>query len=396
MISVSKAQKIIEREIIPLRSEVVGLSHIVGRILAGDIFADMDLPPFNRSQMDGFAVKVSDVKNAPSSMKIVGESIAGKGWHKTLNSGEAVRIMTGAAVPHGADSVQKVELTEELEGFVKIKEPTKPQQNIVEKAAEIIKGTRVFKTGEIVSENMIATLASFGYSKVRVSKRPRISILATGSEIVDASEKPKEGQIRNSNSWMLRAFATKYADVKISPIAHDDLKNLKKQINDVAKSCDVLITSGGVSVGDYDFTKPALKENGAELFFEKVALKPGKPIVFAKLNDTLIFGLPGNPISVLVTFFMFVRMALLKMQNAASPEMKKGFAKLTHNIKAPKGRDALLPITTNTNKKGELTIETLRFSGSSNFISCIKANALVFVPQNENLKKGDVAEVLFL
>lgn len=396
MISISEALKFIKKESFSLETETVELSNIVGRVLAEEIRADMDLPPFDRSQMDGFAVKTEDTKTAPVNLKIVGESVAGKGWHERLKSGEAVRIMTGAPVPKGADSIQKVELTEEENGFVKILKPTSENQNLVRKSAEMKNGEVVFESGEIVTNKMVATLASFGYEFVTISKRPKVKILATGSEIVDISETPKKDQIRNSNSWMLAEFAKNFAEVETLPIAKDDLENLKDTINEAAKTCDLLIISGGVSVGDYDFTKPALREIGAEIFFEKVSLKPGKPTVFAKLENTLIFGLPGNPVSVAVTFFVFVRTALLLMQSAKNAELKKGFAKLTHPIKAVNERDSLLPVSLETNEKGELEIETLRFSGSSNFIAFSRAEALVFVPQNKSLETESVAEIYFL
>lgn len=396
MISISEAKRIVDNETFSLSMESVRLPDSIGRILAEDIFADMDLPPFDRSQMDGFAVIAEDVKNAPTKLKIVGESVAGKGWHNEVKTGQAVRIMTGASVPTGANSVQKVELTEETDGFITIQKPTTIGQNIVNKAQEITDGTKVFEQGEIVSANMIASLASFGYDTVKVRKRPRVAILATGSEIVDISEKPSRDQIRNSNSWMLKTFAEQYSEVEVLPIAVDDLKGLKQTISNAIKNCDCLIISGGVSVGDYDFTKPALREIGAEIFFERVSLKPGKPTVFAKKDDTLVFGLPGNPVSIAVTFYAFVRRALLKMQNSNSIELKSGYAKLSHEIKGVKGRDSLYPVSLSTSKKGKLKVETLRFSGSSNFIRFAMANALVFVPGEVVLKKGDVAEIYFL
>jgi molybdopterin biosynthesis enzyme len=158
----------------------------------------------------------------------------------------------------------------------------------------------------------------------------------------------------------------------------------------------ILIISGGVSVGDYDFTKPALRELGAEVFFEKVSLRPGKPTVFAKLNDTLIFGLPGNPVSVAVTFHLFVRKAILQMQGAKTSQPQKGFAVLQQKIKGAKERDSFLPAFVETNEQGKLIIESLRFSGSSNFIAYSRANALVFVPKGEILETGEVAEIVFL
>ena len=377
----------------PKQSE---LSQIVGRVLAENVYADMDMPPFDRSQMDGFAVKADEVKNAPTSLRIVGESIAGKGWSRTLSSGEAIRIMTGAPVPKGADSVQKVELTKQHEDLITILQPAKRGQNIVRKAQEIKADDTIFLEGEIITDKMVATLASFGYSEIMVAKRPKVAILSTGSEIVDVSQKPSKDQIRNSNTWMLRAFAEKYAETRVLPTAADDLEGLKTIIRAAVENCDCLIISGGVSVGDYDFTKPALRQLGATIYFDKISLKPGKPTVFAKLNDTLIFALPGNPVSVAVTFFVFVRMALLEMQNTSQTELKKGFAKLTHDINGVKGRDSLLPISLSVNRKGRLKIETLRFAGSSNFIRFAKADALVFIPRDNSLKKGEVARISFL
>ena len=397
MISISEAIDIVKAQTDLLETEPVRLDKAVGRVLAQEIKADMDMPPFNRSQMDGFAVKTDDVKNAPAKLEIVGESVAGKGWHNQLSNGEAVRIMTGAAVPSGADSVQKVELTEENDGIITILEPTKLQQNIVKKGQEIESGDQIFQRGEIITENMIAALASFGYANIVAARKPKVAILATGSEIVDISEKPSRDQIRNSNSSMLKAFANKAnADVEILKITEDDLENLKTAISSAVERSDCLIISGGVSVGDYDFTKPALREIGAEILFEKISLKPGKPTVFAKKDKTLIFGLPGNPVSTAVTFFVFVRMALLIMQGASEYSLRKGVAKLTHSIKGAKGRDSLLPVSLKVSKKAQLKIETLRFSGSSNFIAFSKADALVFVPSDQSLEKGETAEIMFL
>ena len=314
-----------------------------------------------------------------------------------MKSGEAVRIMTGARVPNGADSVQKVELTEESDGFIEILEKTEINENSVLNGAEIKKGEKIFDAGEMISENMIAAIASFGYEKVKVFRRPRIAILSTGTEIVEIGETPQKDQIRNSNSIMLKVFADKFAEVEILKSVKDDVENLKKAIRSAIENYDILITTGGVSVGDYDFTKPVLRESGAEIFFERISLKPGKPTVFAKKNNCLIFGLPGNPVSAAVTFFLFVRTAILKMQSAKNMELKKGFAVVaSEKIKAPKERDAVLPVSLSTNKKGNLEIETLRFSGSSNFIAFSRADALAFVAQGKTLEKGETAEIFFL
>lgn len=398
MISISEAIKIIEHETHSLNAETIDLENSVGRILAETVKADMDLPPFDRSQMDGFAVKSKDTNsNAPVKLKIIGESIAGKGFNGKLKSGEAVRIMTGAPVPSGADAVQKVELTEEADDFVKINEPAKRQQNINLSASEIKRGTKIFDQGELITEQMIAAIASFGYAQVKVYRQPRVSILSTGSEIVDIFETPKKDQIRNSNSVMLKAFAERNcATAKVLPLVSDDLPALEATIKKASAECDVMIITGGVSVGDYDFTKPALRNLGANIFFEKISLKPGKPTVFAKLNDNLIFGLPGNPVSSAVTFYLFARPALLQMQRAKICELKKGFAVVANRLKAAKGRDSVLPASIETDDKGQLIIESLRFNGSSNFIAFARANALVFVPQGKDLETGEVAEIMFL
>lgn len=396
MISISEALEIIEKETFFLESEKIDLEKSTGRILAEEIRADMDLPPFDRSQMDGFAVKVEDTKNAPVKLKIIGESAAGKRFGGELHSGEAVRIMTGAPVPKGADAVQKVELTEENGGFITILEKTKPLQNINPSASEIKKDTKIFSKGEIITENMIAAIASFGYAKVKVYKTPKVGILSTGSEIVEISEKPHKDQIRNSNSMMLKVFADKCSDAEILPIVNDDIRNLKFVIQNAAKNYDVLITTGGVSVGDYDFTKPVLRELGAEIFFEKISLKPGKPTVFAKLDNCLIFGLPGNPVSAAVTFYLFARTALLKMQSAKKCELKRGFAIAPRKLKCAAERDSVLPALVKTDENGRLIIESLRFNGSSNFIAFSRANALVFVPQGKNVEQDEIAEILYL
>jgi molybdopterin molybdotransferase len=398
MIPISEAIKIITREARSLSAETIDLRDAVGRVLAEEIAADMDLPPFDRSQMDGFAVSSKETSNPPVKLKIVGESVAGKGFDGEIKTGETVRIMTGARVPEGADAVQKVELTRDAgEDLVEILEAAKPNQNIVRRGAEIQKGAQIFQTGEQITENMIASIASFGYSKVKVYQKPKVSILATGSEIVEISQTPEKDQIRNSNSIMLEALVSKSgAETAAFPNVKDDITNLKLQISEALKTCDVLIITGGVSVGDYDFTKPALRELGAEIFFEKVSLKPGKPAVFAKLGDKLIFGLPGNPVSVAVTFYLFVRTALLKMQGAEKCELKKGFAIVSEKIKGAKERDSYLPVSLATDEKGTLKIESLRFSGSSNFIAFSRADALAHIPQNSNLQIGDVAQILFL
>ena len=281
MISIEKATSIIRKQVERLGPERIDLADAIGRVLAEDVIADTDLPPFDRSQMDGFAVKAADVKAAPVSIGIVGESAAGRGWRGKLLPGQAVRIMTGAPVPDGADTIVKIELTDHHNrsgawseaSVVTISEPVAKGTSIVRRGAEVRKGNRVLATGETITANNIAVAAAFGYSRIKVSKRPRVAIMSTGTEIVEIGKKPGADQIRNSNSVMLRSLAQQCGcDAVIMPIAGDELSDLRSQISNAAKRADVLIITGGVSVGKYDLTKQALLDLGAEIFFEKVRL----------------------------------------------------------------------------------------------------------------------------
>ena len=327
MISVAEAIQIVKDETRVLPVDRIELAHALGRFLAEDIIADSDLPPFDRSQMDGYALRAEDVKTVPARLVIAGESAAGKGWHHELNAGEAVRIMTGAPVPVGADSVQQVELTHEINDGrrVEVLETVQPGKSIVTRGSEIKEGETVLRAGERINSAMMAALASFGYAEVKVGARPRVAVLATGSELVPVTAQPERDQIRDSNNYSVAAYTQLAgAEVERLALATDDPQLLKSQIAEAAERFDVVVTSGGVSMGVYDFTKTALQELGALLFFERVALRPGKPTVFARLaNGTSVFGLPGNPVSVSVTFNLFARTALLAMQGASEPALRR-------------------------------------------------------------------------
>jgi molybdopterin molybdotransferase len=381
MIPIADALQIVLAQSKNVPAESVPLTEGVGRILAEDIIADTDLPPFDRAQMDGYAVRAADVANVPVRLRIVGESAAGAGWHHEMKAGEAVRIMTGAPVPVGADSVQQVELTREQNSEVEILEPVELNRSIVRQASEIKSGETVLRAGEEINAAMIATLASFGYAQVKVGRRPRVAVMATGSELVDVDQKPAKDQIRDSNNYTIAAYAEmSNAIVERLPLAGDDTKELKRQIARAVESSDVLITSGGVSMGVYDFTKAALKELGAEIFFERVALRPGKPTVFARLGNTLIFGLPGNPVSVSVTFNLFVRTALRAMQGATNATLVHDHAVLARNLKGSIERESYLPAILRTDENGTLLAEPLKWGGSSDFVSFTRATALINVP----------------
>ena len=401
MIPVSEAIDLVKAQITPLPSESVSLTESVGRFLAGDVAADSDLPPFDRSQMDGYAVRAADVAQTPVSLKIVGESAAGRGWREEMNAGEAVRIMTGAPVPKGADSVQQVELTREISGgnVVEILEPVTLGRSIVHRGDEVKQGDVVLRAGERINSSAVAVLASFGYARVDVSKRPRVSILATGSELVSVAEQPGADQIRDSNNYTLGAYARESgAEVELLPLAGDDTALLQRQIHEAASRSDIVITSGGVSVGIYDFTKTALRELGAEIFFERVRLRPGKPAVFARLPDgPLFFGLPGNPVSVSVTFNLFARSAILAMQRASQTELQPSLAVLGRAVKGSTGRESYLPATLETDENARLIAEPLKWGGSSDFVAFARATALIVVPQDvRTVEAGSIVRIVHL
>lgn len=398
MIPISEAVEIVKTHTPRLSAEAIELSAARGRFLAEDIVADTDLPPFDRAQMDGYAVRAAEVSKVPVRLRIVGESAAGAGWHQEMKAGEAVRIMTGAPVPAGADAVQQVELTRENGSQVEILEPVEPGRSIVRQASEIRSGETVLRAGEEINAAMIATLASFGYAKVKVARRPRVAVMATGSELVDADQTPGKDQIRDSNNYTLAAYAElSNALIERLPLAGDDTEELKQQIRLAAERSDVLITSGGVSMGVYDFTKAALNELGAEIFFERVSLRPGKPTVFARLGNTLIFGLPGNPVSVTVTFNLFARAALRLMQGATETSLLHGHAVLARDLKGSSDRESYLPATLRTDEKGTLLADPLKWGGSSDFVSFARATALINVPAgNKSIATGTVVRIVRL
>jgi molybdenum cofactor synthesis domain-containing protein len=401
MISVAEAIQIVRQHTRPLPSERVKLQDVLHRVLAEDIIADSDLPPFDRSQMDGYAVRAEETTDAPVRLRIVGESAAGRGWHHELNQGEAVRIMTGAPVPVGADSVQQVELAHELKDgtVVELLESVEVGKSIVRRGAEIKSGEIVLQSGVAINAAMMAVLAAFGYAEVTVGQRPRVGVLATGSELVSVDEKPGQDQIRDSNNYSIAAYAQLAgALVQRLPLARDETSVLKNQIAEAAASCDVIVTSGGVSMGVYDVTKAALKELDAEIFFERVALRPGKPTVFARLpNGTFVFGLPGNPVSVAVTFNLFARTALLAMQGVTDPALKYETAVLARSVKGNVDRESYLPAQLTTNDDGEVIAFPLKWGGSSDFVAFAITTALIVVPAGtKTLEANSLVRVLRL
>ena len=403
MIPVTEAIRIVLENTERLPAEAVALHEARGRVLAEDVHADTDLPPFDRALMDGYAVRSEDTRGAPVRLRLVGEAAAGRGWRGTLQTGEAVRIMTGAPLPAGADGVQQVEVTRELDdnSFVEIDKETAPGQFVSRRATEIVKGEIVLRAGVRLNAASLAALASFGCARVSVGARPRVAVLATGTELVPVEERPGPDQIRDSNSYSLAGYAeAANAVVERQPFATDDAGLLERLIAECAERSDMVVLSGGVSMGVYDFTKAALHALGAEVFFERVSLRPGKPTVFARLANarrTHVFGLPGNPVSVSVTFNLFARTALLAMQGADAPAPTEEHAVLARDAKGAGPRASYLPAALATDDRGRLLAEPLRWAGSSDFVAFTRATALLIVPENvPRLAAGALVRVVRL
>ena len=397
MITVDQALSIVLDHVETLGSESVAIEQAHRRILAEDVRADMDLPPFDRARMDGYAVRSSDVGTAPVKLRVIGEIAAGAQFEHRVNAGEAVKIFTGAPVPDGADAVQKVEVTRATGNSIEILESVTPGQFITPHASEVAAGEVVAETGRKIGPAEMAVLASFGYASVRVGRRPRVAVISTGSELVEVSSKPSGAQIRNSNSCTLAAYAERAgAIVDLSGIVEDTPEATRVALIRAADNRDIVITSGGVSMGDYDLVKAALKDIGAEIYFDRVIIRPGKPIVFARRGETYFFGLPGNPVSTSVTFNVFVRPAIRKMQGETSPVLATVSAQLSRSVKDSSSRRSYLPARFFT-QEGRAMVEPLKWGGSSDFVAFMQANALIVVREDvHEIAEGELVDVLLL
>lgn len=384
-----------------LAEEKIPLAAATGRVLQRAAVSDTDLPPFNRARMDGYAVRAADTVGAtteqPARLRAIGEVAAGQVFHQVLQPGEAVRIMTGAPVPEGADAVQKIEVINVQGDVVEITESVVPGQFITPRGSEAKSGEIVVMAGRRITPAAASVLASFGYAQVTVAARPRLMLLSTGDELVDVAQTPGPAQIRNSNTYSLAGYAAQAgAEVVSTGIVSDDFAATGQVIADAVRQADVVMLSGGVSMGDYDLVKPVLRELGAEIHVEKVAMHPGKPTVFAKLDDRVIFGLPGNPVSVAVAFHVFALPVLLKMQGAKNIHLPRVRACVTQAVKGAPPRRSHQPGRIII-RDGRAEVEPLKWSGSSDLVAFMRADALIVVPEDQNrIEAGELAEVILL
>jgi molybdopterin molybdotransferase len=397
MIPLEEALQAVLREAAPLPAGAVPLREAAGRVLAEEIVADADQPPFPKAMMDGFALRAADLASLPADLAVVEEIPAGRMPERAIGPGQAARIMTGAPVPEGADAVQMVERTESTEADrVRILEAVQPGANIAPRGQEILAGERILSPGDRLTPARLGLLASVGRSEVRVHGVPQVAIAVTGNELVEAGHPPAPGQIRNSNGPALAARARGAgASVVEMGIVPDDPEALRDAVRRGLES-DLFLISGGVSMGVHDLVEDALAEEEVEILFRKVAIRPGKPAVFGRKGGCLVFGLPGNPVSSLVVFEVLAAAALRTMMGCPAPEGRHLDAVLEEEIRQPAGRTGYLP--------GHLVfaaesarVRPIPTSGSADLLSYSRANALLVVPADrDRLRPGDRIRVLLL
>lgn len=381
----------------PSRTATVSLLDSLGRTLAQPIVADRDQPPFARSTRDGYACRSADLAQFKS-LAIVGHLRAGESWTGAhLESGQAIEIMTGAPVPAGADCVLMIEHATINASHVAPSRKLGTGENIVPAGAEARFGTILIETGTRIGPQHIALAAACGYESVSVYARPRVAILATGDELVPIGREPLPHQIRNSNSYSLAAQVTRHGG---HPVIHsavpDDLRASEAAIRD-ALDCDLLLLSGGVSMGKYDFVEQALANLNAELFFTGARIQPGRPVVFGRLpaQNLYFFGLPGNPVSTLVTFALFAgpMLAALSGQGQIGPQFAQ--ATLTQPIEPKPNLTRFLPGYLESSFSGS-TIRPIPWQGSGDQSAAAKTNCFLVVPENEELRPDDIVAFLTL
>ncbi|MEP7274153.1 MAG: gephyrin-like molybdotransferase Glp [Acidobacteriota bacterium] len=402
MLPIQDALSLILEHVPLLATERIPLGAAQGRVLREDVISDIDLPPFDRARMDGYAVRHLDTVAARADAKVwlhsIGEAVAGHAFNGTLTSFTAVRIMTGAPLPAGADSVEKIEVIDVLaNGDIELREPVQLGRFITPRGSEALQGTLMVGAGAQITPATAAVLASFGYSLPNVSRRPQLALISTGSELVEVGDQPGPSQIRNSNTYSLAGYATAAgAEVSETSIIGDDLETTREAIARGAETADVVMLSGGVSMGDLDLVKPALLSLGAELLVERVAMHPGKPTVFARLGEKIIFGLPGNPVSVAVAFHIFARPALLKMQGATVIDLPRFRAIVGKSVKGAPPRRSHQPASISI-VDGQVFALPLRWGGSSDLVAFMHADALIVVPESRaRLEEGELADVISL
>lgn len=394
LINADEAARIVLDHTPLLGVERVTLREAFGRVLSEDLIGDAPLPPFPSSAVDGYAVRAAD---AGKTLRVLGESAAGRPFDGNVSPGTAARILTGGAVPDGADVVVMVEDVRVTDQTVTVPEGLKPGTNFHNVGADLRAGDRILTAGSELGAAEIGVAAATGHATVPVRRRPRIALMSTGDELVEVGAKAGPGQIPDSNRWaLLAALREAGADVQVLGIAPDQPDPLRSVVVEALGDADALVTSGGVSVGTHDLVKPLLESLGT-VYIGRVKLKPGKPFTFATLpGDKVAFGLPGFPVSSLVTFEVFVRPALRKMQGFAQPQRPTLSVRLGYDARPTAERTEYQRVTLHR-EGGELVANTTGSQSSSRLMSLAGAHALVKVPAGDRvLEKGSIVEAMIL
>jgi molybdopterin molybdotransferase len=378
-------------------AERVPMAEAAGRVLAEAVVADRDQPPFPRATRDGYACRAADLALGP--LRVIGQVRAGEGWKgSAIGPGEAVEIMTGAPVPAGADCVAMVEHVAEGAGHVALSGPREMAagENLVPAGAEAQAGDVVAPAGRRMGVTEIAAAASCGAAELRVWKKPRAAILATGDELVEVGAKPLTHQIRNSNSYSLAAQVAAAGGIpQLFAIVPDERAATERAITE-ASACDLVLLTGGVSMGKFDCVEQALGEMGAEFFFTGVRMQPGKPVVFGKLPGPYFFGLPGNPISTIVTFALFAGPLLRALGGEADAKPRFVLARVEEEVRVKAGLTRFLPARLESDVRGA-GVRRLAWQGSGDLAAAARANAFLVVPETaERVREGEIAAVLLL
>lgn len=393
LMQVEQARQEILAHIHPLEPEVAPLLEALGRVLAEDVRAGEDIPPFDNSAMDGYAVRAADVGQAgpdrPVALRVIANLAAGVAPTTPLEPQTAIRIMTGAPMPPGADSVVPFEDTDEGLGNanragdqVRIMRAVRPGGNVRNAGEDVRHGEIVLERGNLLRPPEIGLLASLGRATVPVTRRPRVAVLATGDELVDVGEPLAPGKIRNSNGYANAAQVLKYGGIPLLlPIARDTVADVTARVEEgVARGADLFLTSGGVSVGDYDLVKRVLHDLG-HIDFWQVRMQPGKPMAFGHLRGVPLLGMPGNPVSAMVVFEQFARPAILKMQGRRQLHKPEIEATLLDEAKSYPDRVRFLRAIVSQDVEGHWTARLTGPQGSGILSSMVRANGLAIIPK---------------
>jgi len=397
MLELEEARERILSVIPTLGTELTASSAALGRIATERLDAPIDLPGFDNSAMDGYAVRAADLKNArndfPISLRRCGESAAGEVFSGVVEAGTCVRVFTGSALPGGADAVVMQEDTQAVEptGEILFKESIKPWENVRLRGEDVKQGTPLLAPGESLSIGAVSLLTALGVGEVHVSRQPVIGLLSTGSELLEAGQPVTPGKIYESNRVTLAPLiAAAGARPKVFPLVPDNLAATRAALEKAFSETDGVVTTGGVSVGEHDLVKQAFEQLGGTMEFWKVAIRPGKPFVFGRYRDRVLFGLPGNPISALVTFLLLVRPALLRWQGASHVDLPASPGILVEPLMNQGDRRHFVRVTIDATGN----VRSSGVQASHVLSSLMKANGLVDVAPQSTLSAGAIVQVL--